>query len=146
MGGKSNVFETALLQHIFQNADIANIGDAAGLQNSATAGNLYVALCTSASVADDTTAGTEAAYTGYARVAVERSSSGWTVSGNQVVNAADVVFGDNASAGVTIRYVEIYTAASGGTRLYWTRLSEDYTVASGVTPMLAAGKIDIRED
>jgi hypothetical protein len=40
---KSNTFENDLLQLIFNNVDIADIGDAGGLQNSATAGSLYIA-------------------------------------------------------------------------------------------------------
>ena len=60
----SNSFETSLLQHILQNADIANIGDATGLRGSTTAGNLYIALHT----ADPGEAGnqgtSEANYTG----------------------------------------------------------------------------------
>jgi len=34
---KGNTFENELLLHIFQNADIADIGDAGGLQNSVAA-------------------------------------------------------------------------------------------------------------
>ncbi len=44
---KSNTFENDLLALIFNNTDIADIGDAGGLQNSAAAGSLYVALHTS---------------------------------------------------------------------------------------------------
>ena len=65
----SNASETALLNLLFNNTDWANVGDAAGLQNSATAGSFYVALHT----ADPGDAGnqttSEASYTGYARVA-----------------------------------------------------------------------------
>ena len=43
---KSNSFETAILGLIFNNTDIAGIGDAGGLQNSAAAGSLYVSLHT----------------------------------------------------------------------------------------------------
>lgn len=37
----TNAAETALLTLLFNNTDWANIGDAAGLQNSATAGSLF---------------------------------------------------------------------------------------------------------
>ena len=40
----SNTSETALLNLLFNNVDWADIGDAAGLQNSATAGSFYVRL------------------------------------------------------------------------------------------------------
>lgn len=42
----TNSFETALMQHIYQNADIALIGDATGLRGATTAGSLYVSLHT----------------------------------------------------------------------------------------------------
>lgn len=38
---------TAFLELLFTNTDWANVGDAAGLQNSATAGSLYLSLHTS---------------------------------------------------------------------------------------------------
>ena len=40
----SNASETNLLNLLFNNVDWANVGDAAGLQNSAAAGSFYVAL------------------------------------------------------------------------------------------------------
>ena len=42
----SNAAEQALLDLLFLNTDWANVGDAAGLQNSATAGSFYIALHT----------------------------------------------------------------------------------------------------
>jgi hypothetical protein len=60
----TNAFETALLTLYFNNTDHANIGDAAGLQNSATAGSFYVSLHTGdpGEGGDQTTS--EATYTG----------------------------------------------------------------------------------
>ena len=42
----SNASESAFLNLLFNNTDWANVGDAAGLQNSAAAGSFYVALHT----------------------------------------------------------------------------------------------------
>lgn len=72
----SNAFETSLLDHIFNNAAVANIGDAGGLQPSATAGSLYLSLHTGdpGEAGDQTT--NETAYTNYARVAVVRTAGG----------------------------------------------------------------------
>ena len=42
----SDSFENALAIHMFNNAAIANVGDAAGLQPSATPGVLYARLRT----------------------------------------------------------------------------------------------------
>jgi hypothetical protein len=146
MGSKSNTFENLGLLHIFQNADIANIGDAAGLQNSSTEGSLYVRLCTSASAASDADAGTECAYGDYVAQAVARNSGGWTVSGNQASNAAAITFPTASTGTETVRYFEIWTAASAGTRLYWGQLTGDLAVSSGIAPVFAIGALTITED
>lgn len=104
---KSNSFEDALLKLIFQNVDAANIGDAAGLQNSAAAGNFYVSLHTADPGETGTASTNEANYTGYSRVAVVRSASGWTVSGTnptQVSNAALITFGACTAGSNTITH------------------------------------------
>ena len=87
---KTNAFENSLLLLIFNNTDIALIGDAAGLQNSATAGSLYFSLHTAdpGEAGDQTT--NEIAYTSYARTAVARSGAGWTVTANSVSPAATI--------------------------------------------------------
>lgn len=137
---KSNAFETALLSHIFENADIALIGDAAGLQNSATAGSLYFSLHTAdpTDAADQTTS--EVAYTNYARVAVARSASGWTVTGNAVAVDADVVFPAGTGGSGTATHWGLGTDASGaGLLLYKGAISPSIVCGSGVTPQLTAG-------
>ena len=69
-----------VLKHYLQNLDHADVGDAAGVQNSATVGNVFVALHT-ADPAGGTQATSEATYTGYGnRIAVVRSAVGWTVT------------------------------------------------------------------
>lgn len=143
---KSNAFETALLSHIFENADIALIGDAAGLQNSATAGSLYFSLHTAdpTDAADQTTS--EVAYTSYARVAVARSSSGWTVSGNAVAVDADVVFPAGTGGSGTATHWGLGTDASGtGLLLYKGAISPSIVCGNGVTPRLTAGTV-VTED
>lgn len=42
----SNTAEAALLAHYFNNAAVANVGDASGLPPSAAAGSFYIALRT----------------------------------------------------------------------------------------------------
>ena len=144
---KSNTFETDLLNLIFVNTDIALIGDAAGLQNSATAGSLYVSLHT----ADPGEAGTqttnETAYTNYARVAVARTVGGWTVSGNTVSNAALVQFAQGGVTGATLTHFGVGTDASGaGKLLYSGALTSPLAVSSGIQPQFAAGDLDVTED
>jgi hypothetical protein len=144
---KSNTFENDLLQLIFNNVDIALIGDAAGLQNSAAAGSLYVSLHTSdpGDAGDQTT--NETAYTNYARVAVARTVGGWTVSGNTVSNAALVQFAQCGVTGATLTHFGVGTDASGaGKLLYSGALTASLAVSSGIQPQFAAGDLDITED
>jgi hypothetical protein len=151
MSKASDSFENAFLKHLFQNLAIAGIGDAAGLLASAAAGNLYLRLCTSAVAVNDATIGTECAYTGYVAkgIAVVRSAVGWTVTNNQAVNAAELVFGACTAGAETIRYVEIWKNNTGATeadRIAWVQLSADFAVAAGMTPRFEAGAIVITFD
>jgi len=142
----SNAFETAILQHIFQNAAIANIGDVSGLPASATAGSLHVSLHS----ADPGEAGaqntSEVSYTGYARQAVARSAGGWTVSGANASNAAAVAFGPCTAGSATITHFGIGTASSGaGTLLFKGALtaSISVTTSSNATQTFAIGALDV---
>lgn len=135
---KSNACENALLLLLFNNTDFANIGDAGGLQNSATAGSLYVSLHTGdpGEAGDQTT--NEISYTGYARQAVARSGAGWTVTNNSVSPAANIDFPEmTAGAGGTVTHWAVGTASSGaGVLLYSGTTDPDPVVAVGVTPRI----------
>ena len=144
---KSNTFETDLLNLVFVNTDIALIGDAAGLQNSATDGSLYVSLHTADPGEAGTQATNETAYTNYARVAVARTVGGWTVSGNTVSNAALVQFPQCGVTGATLTHFGVGTDSSGaGKLLYSGSLTASLAVSSGIQPQFAAGDLDITED
>jgi hypothetical protein len=143
----TNAFETSLLDHIFTNANIANVGDATGLRGSSTAGSLYVSLHTAdpGETGDQTT--NEATYTSYARVAVARSGAGWTVSGNNASNAAAVTFPAATGGTNTITHFGIGTDSSGaGNLLFKGALSASLAVSSGITPSFAIGELDVNCD
>jgi len=146
-GSKSNAFETDLLELIFNNVAIANIGDASGLQPSATAGSLYVSLHTGTLDDTSTQSTSEATYTGYVRVAVARSAGGWTVSGNNASNTAAITFGTCSAGTNTITHFAIGTASSGaGYVLYHGNLNSNLAVSTGITPEFAIGALDVNED
>jgi hypothetical protein len=132
---KGNTFENDLLMLIFNGTAIANIADNAA---SAPLTNLYLSLHT----ADPGEAGNqttnETAYTGYARVAVARSGSGWTVTGASVSPVAAVTFGEcTASAGAAITHAAVGTASSStGKILYSGALTPNITMAVGVAPQI----------
>lgn len=136
---KGDVFENDLLQLIFNNVDIANVGDAGGIQNSAAAGSLFVSLHTS----DPGEAGTqttgEIAYTGYTRIGVTRSTAGWTITNNNSIQpVATIGFGPmTAGAGGTVSFFAVGTVVSGaGKILYKGAVSPTIAVSNGVTPQL----------
>jgi hypothetical protein len=145
---KSNSFENSLLQLLFNNVDIANIGDAGGLQNSAVAGSLYLALHT----ADPGEAGgqttNECAYGSYDRVAVARTVGGWTVVANVVSNTALAQFPECTSGSETITYVSIGTSAypTAGVILYSGALTASRAVSTGIQPQFAIGALTVTED
>jgi hypothetical protein len=135
----SNAFETSLLSLIFANSNIANIGDATGLRGSVTAGNLHIALHT----ADPGEAGTqttnECAYTGYARVAMARTSS-WTVSGNSASPAATISFNACTGGTETATHFSIGVASTGGgVILFKGAITPNISIYTGVTPQLGTG-------
>lgn len=138
----SNASETNLLNLLFNNVDWPNVGDAAGLQNSAAAGSFYVALHT----ADPTDAGdqttSEVSYTGYARVAVARSGAGFTVSGAQVSNAATVQFGECTAGSATATHFSVGLLSAGaGDILYSGALSASRAISAGITPLFNPGAL-----
>lgn len=143
---KSDAFESALLALIFQNTNIANIGDATGLRGAVAAGQLFLALHT----ADPGEAGTqttsEVAYTGYARVGLARSSGAFTITGNSVSPAANVNFPICTTGSATATHFSIGVASTGaGMVLYKGAISPAIAIAAGVTPQLTTATV-ITED
>ena len=135
-------FETALLNLIFQNTAAANIGNAGGLQPSSAAGSFYIALHTANPTASGNQTSSEAAYTGYARVAVNRTSGGWTVSGANYSNAAAVTFPACTGGSETETYFSIGTASSGtGEIVLFGALTSSLAVSNGITPSFATGQL-----
>jgi hypothetical protein len=130
---KANTFENDWMKLIFQATAIANIADNAA---SAPLTNLYVSLHTAdpGEAGDQTTS--ETGYTGYARIAVARTSGGFTVTANSVSPVAVVDFGEcTASPGAALTHFGIGTASSGaGKLLYSGTLTPNVTMAVGVVP------------
>ena len=146
--GKSNSFKNSLLQLLFNNVDIADIGDAAGIQNSATAGSLYVALHTADPGAAGNQTTSECAYGSYDRVAIARSAGGWTVATNTAVNTALAQFPECSSGSETITYVSIGTSAypTAGVILYSGALTASRSVSTGIQPQFAATAATVTEN
>lgn len=90
----------------------------------------------------------EAAYTGYARIVVDRDSSGFTCSGNAATNTAQISFGQcTASPGSDITHVGLGLSASGaGTLKLSLPLTNPVVMAVGATPIFPVGDLEFTAD
>lgn len=143
----SNAAEQALLDLLFLNIDWANIGDAGGLQNSATAGSFYIALHTAdpGEAGDQTT--NEATYTSYARVAVARTAGGWSRSGSTISNVALVQFPQCTGGTNTLTHFSIGVASSSTSQIILSgALSASLSVSNGIQPQFAAAALTATAD
>jgi len=131
---KSNAFENSLLKLIFNATAIANLADNA---SASPLTNLYVSLHT----ADPGEAGnqstSEATYTSYARVAVARTTGGWTVTNNSVSPVANIDFAACTGGTETLTYFGVGSASTGSGVLYYSgTITPNIAVTSGVIPRL----------
>jgi hypothetical protein len=140
-----NTFQSDLLKLICENLAIAGIGDTSGLQPSGSAGSLYVALHTANPGAGGGQSTSEAAYTGYARVAISRASGSWSISGSSptsIANAGAVTFPQATGGSETETYFSIGDASTGAGKILWYgALTSSLAVSNGVTPQFAAGAL-----
>lgn len=138
---KSDTFENDWMKLIFNAVAIANIAD-----NAATSPltNLYLALHTADPGETGTQSTSECNYTGYARVAVARTTGGWTVSANTATLVAAQSFANPTNATnlpQTATYFSVGVASSGATKiLYSGTITPNIVISNtGVTPQLTTG-------
>jgi hypothetical protein len=132
---KSNSLENSLLKLLFNATAITNVADNAA---SSPLTNLFVSLHTAdpGEAGDQTTS--EATYTGYARVAVARTTGGWTVTTNSASPAATIVFPACTAGTNTVTHFGVGTATSGAGVLHYSgTVTPNIAVSSGVTPQLS---------
>ena len=145
---KGDTWESAVLKILFNATALANVMDNAA---SSPLTNLYISLHT----ADPTDAGSqtssEATYTSYARVAVARTTGGWTASTvGSTSPVANIDFpaatGPTLPTVVTITHFSIGVASSGATKiLYSGTVTPNINVSNGVQPRLTTAST-ITED
>lgn len=132
---KSTFLNNAILNLIFQGTAIAGLA-----QNATTSPltSLYVALHTAAPGVGGAQSASEAAYPGYARVAVPRTSAGWTTSTTGTVSpVANINFPAATGGSETETYFSIGTALSGaGSVLYSGPITPNLSVSTNVQPFL----------
>ena len=133
---KGDVLENLMLGLIFNATSIPGIAD-----NDATGPltSLSLQLHTASPTDTGDLTSNEATYTNYARMGVERTSSGWTVSGTTAKLTATVSFPQAGGGSNLITHFSVgntTVAASTGTMYYYGTVSPNITVTNGVTPRL----------
>jgi hypothetical protein len=134
----SDNLENDLLKLIFQKTLPPYLGTLSGTGNT----DFYLSLHT----ADPGEAGSqttsEAAYGSYARIAVVRTSGGWTVTTNSATNTALVQFVKSTSTGSDVTHVGVGTLSSGaGTLLLSLQLATPTPTTTGIQPQFDAGTL-----
>jgi hypothetical protein len=134
---KGNTFINDLLKLIFNATAIANIAD-----NAATSPltNLFVSLHTASPGAAGTQSTSEAAYTGYGRATVARTTGGWTAASAQSTSPVATIAFSPATAGTeTETHFGIGVAVSGATKLIcFGTITPNIPVSNGTTPQLTS--------
>lgn len=131
---KSDATETALLSYIFT----------ATAPAWAAATELDIHLHTADPGEAGVSTTSEATYTSYALVTVNRTTADWTVTGDTATNDNLIQFPQCSGGTNTITHVSI-TPQGSTTILYSGALSSSLSVSSGIQPQFAAGALDITE-
>jgi len=140
---KSTTFSNDLAALIFNATAIADIAEN---DSSSPLANLYLSLHTADPGLGGSQTTNETSYTNYARIAVARTSGGWTVASGAAENAALAQFAQCGASGATITHVAIGTASSGaGKVLYAGELASSLAVANLIQPQFAAGALTATE-
>jgi hypothetical protein len=141
---KSTNTANSILALIFNATAFANIADNA---SSSPLTNLYLSLHTGDPGIGGSQLTNEANFTGYARLAIARTTGGFDVpASGETANAALAQF-DPCSGGTnTITHIAIGTNSSGAGRvLYAGALSASRAVSDGIQPQIAAGALTVTE-
>lgn len=130
----NNSLEDGLLKLLMNATAFANVADNAA---SSPLTNLYVSLHTAdpGEAGDQTT--NETTYTSYARVAVARTTGGWSITSGVATPVASIDFPAGTGGSGTITHIGIGSASSGAGVLYLSgTVTPNITVGSGITPRL----------
>lgn len=122
----------------------ANIADNAA---ASPATNIYMALHTASLAGASTQATTETAYTNYARVAVARTTGGWSAPASGATsNVAAVEFAQCGVTGATITTASTGKDASGaGIIFHYGDLNASIAVSNQIQPRFPAAAVTITE-
>jgi hypothetical protein len=133
--GKNNTASNGWLALLFNATTFANVANNA---STSPLTNLYVSLHTADPTATGTQTSSEIAYTSYARVAVARTTGGWTVGTATVSPVANISFPAGTGGSGTASFFGIGQNSSGAGALYYSgTVTPNIVCGNGVTPILS---------
>jgi hypothetical protein len=122
---KGATFDNDILNFVLHGTAISGISDP-----------LYLSLHTASPGTGGNQTTSECAYTGYARVAVARTTGGWTVSGASGTPVSTISFPACTGGTETATYAAIGTAATGTGKILYFGATGNISISSGITPQL----------
>ena len=138
---KTDEFENSFLGLIFNGTDIPDIAED---DTTSPATTLTVSLHTASPGEGGDMSNNEAQYTGYSRVTVVRTPSGWTLSGSTINPTKDIVFPVATGGGEILDSIGIGSGV-GNNLMYIGSLNPSIVVMTGVTPRVTTAST-ITED
>lgn len=130
----SNAAETAIMSLLFNATAWAGIADNTGTSPDA---DIAVALATADPGEAGTMSTSEATYTSYARVDVNRDSTGWTVTGGSVSPFANIDFPAGTGGAGTVTYFSAGRPGGGTKAIHMSgTVTPSIVTGNGVTPRL----------
>lgn len=133
---KTLVFEIAFLKLLLNGTPLANVWDNAA---SSPLANIYISLLTGDPGRSGTQTTNETTYTGYARVAVVRSTLGWTVDATTGIASpvATITFGIPTVGSGTITHAGLGRDLAGTGYLFAVgTVTSNLVITIGVAPQL----------
>lgn len=144
MGAKTTAYATSMLASYFNGTSITGIS-----QNITSSPNtvLWLSLHTADPGNSGNQTTNEAAYTGYARQSVARTSSGFSVASAVATLVSNLTFPTATGGSEVETFVGVGLSQTGtGTLDYHLALSGVITVISGVAPVLVSGTSVVDEN
>lgn len=141
---KATNFCNDLLDLILRSEAIADLAEN---DSTSPATSLYISLHTADPGVGGSQLTNEASYTGYARLAINRTGTGWdAAAAGASVNSALAQFAECTAGSATVTHVAIGTASSGaGYVLYAGALSASRAISAGIQPQFADSALTITE-
>lgn len=141
---KSTTFCNSFLNLILRGTTIADLAEN---DTTAPAASVYLSLHTADPGVGGAQTTNEATYTGYARLAVDRTGTGWdAAAGGASVNSALAQFAECTALSDTVTYVAVGRDAAGAGLVLWAgALSAARSISAGIQPQFADSALTITE-